>query len=236
MLHRRSWFSLAREGSAEAGREDVMQKEGQRKFDAAAEHWDEEPRRLKLAQDVVAAICRELPITAKTQALDYGCGSGLVTLGLQPFVGRITGADSSQGMLEVLKRKLRANAVGNVDLMAIDPEQELQLGGLYDLIVSSMTMHHVPDVAALIASLAKALNPGGWLALADLETEDGGFHQDQAGVHHHGFDREFIPLLYANNLLTEIRVVSAAAIEKPDPSGRRRIYPVLLWLGRKGSD
>lgn len=211
-----------------------MQKEEHRNFDAAATSWDEEPRRVKLAQEVVAAICRELPITSKTEALDYGCGTGLVTLGLQPFVRRITGADSSQGMLDVLKRKVSACGATNVHTRQVDLEQQGRLDGRYDLIVSSMTMHHVQDVAALIGSFAKGLNPGGFLALADLESENGGFHEDQTGVQHHGFDREFLCLLFADNGLTDIRVVPAAAIEKPDRSGVSRSYPVLLWLARKG--
>jgi cyclopropane fatty-acyl-phospholipid synthase-like methyltransferase len=63
-----------------------MPKEGKRDFDAVAASWDQEPRRVKLARDVVEAIRRELPLTPEMEVLDYGCGSGLVTLGLQPFV------------------------------------------------------------------------------------------------------------------------------------------------------
>jgi len=209
-----------------------MEKVGKRDFDAAAAGWDEEPRRVKLAQDIVTAICRELPLAAEMEALDYGCGSGLVTLGLQPFVGRITGADSSQGMLEVLKGKVRERGIVNVVAKFIDLEQQ-RFDGSYDLIVSSMTMHHVQDVSALIGSLVQMLNPGGWLALADLEREDGGFHDDPTGVHHHGFDREFLRSECSRNSLTDIRIITAATIDKSDASGGCRLYPVLLCLARK---
>lgn len=209
-----------------------MQKEGKRDFDAAAAGWDQEPRRVKLAQEITSAICRELPLAKEMEALDYGCGSGLVTLGLQPLVGRITGADSSQGMLEVLERKLRERGICNVVTRFIDLEQQ-RLDGSYDLIVSSMTLHHVQDVAALIGSLVQMLKPGGWLALADLESEDGGFHDDPTGVHHRGFDREFFRSECSRNSLTGIRIVTAATIEKSDASGGSRSYPVLLCLARK---
>jgi 2-polyprenyl-3-methyl-5-hydroxy-6-metoxy-1,4-benzoquinol methylase len=209
-----------------------MEKQGKRDFDAVAAGWDEDPRRVNLAQDVVAAICRELPLAKEMEALDYGCGSGLVTLGLQPFVGKITGADSSQGMLEILKRKLQEREITNVVTQFLDLEQQ-QLVGSYDLIVSSMTMHHVHDVTALIGSFIQALKPGGWLALADLQSEDGSFHDDPTGVFHHGFDPEFIRSIYSKNSLTDVRIVTAATIDKPDGSGGRRLYPVLLCLGRK---
>jgi 2-polyprenyl-3-methyl-5-hydroxy-6-metoxy-1,4-benzoquinol methylase len=209
-----------------------MQNQEKRDFDAVAAGWDEEPRRVMLAQEVVAAICRELPLVKEMEALDYGCGSGLVTLGLQPFVGRITGADSSQGMLQVLSRKVRERGMANVVTKFIDLEQQ-RLEGSYDLIVSSMTLHHVDKVAALIGSLVQVLNPGGWLALADLESEDGSFHDDSTGVYHRGFDREFFRSVCSSNSLTDIRVITAATIDKSAGSGTRRLYPVLLCLARK---
>ncbi|HBG04078.1 MAG: methyltransferase type 11 [Geobacteraceae bacterium GWC2_58_44] len=209
-----------------------MQNQGKRDFDAAAAGWDEEPRRVKLAQEVVTVICRELPLATEMEALDYGCGSGLVTLGLQPFVGRITGADSSQGMLQVLSRKVRERGITNVVAKFIDLEQQ-RLDGSYDLIVSSMTLHHVHNVAALIGSFVQILNPGGWLALADLESEDGSFHDDSTGVYHRGFDREFFSSVCSRNSLTDIRIITAATIDKSKGSGGRRLYPVLLCLARK---
>lgn len=210
-----------------------MQKEGKRDFDAAAAKWDEDPRRVKVAEDVVEAIRAEVPLNPGMSALDYGCGSGLVTLGLQPFVQRITGADSSRGMLDVLKGKLQARGIANVETKFIDLEQQERLEESYDLIVSSMTMHHVEDVGALIVSLTQQLNPGGWLALADLEKEDGSFHEDPTGVLHHGFDRDYLRSEFEKSGLADVRVVTAATIEKPPRPDGRRLYPVILCVGRK---
>lgn len=209
-----------------------MQQANKRDFDAVANSWDQEPRRVKLAQDIVSAMRRELPLDAAMDVLDYGCGSGLVTLGLQPLVGKITGADSSKGMLEVLRRKLDEGKIENVTVQLLDLERQT-LEASYDLITSAMTLHHVQDVSALIASLAAALRPGGWLALADLETEDGSFHSDSAGVLHHGFSREFLAAEFSKNGLREVRVVTAAVIEKKGEDGASRSYPVILCLGRR---
>ena len=205
-----------------------MEKVEKRDFNASAPQWDQEPRRLKLAGDVVAAIRHELRLGLEMTALDYGCGTGLVTLGLHPFLGRVTGADSSSGMLDALSAKLRERSINNVDTKLLDLEQGEPLDDSYDLIVSSMTLHHVQDVPALIASLARALKPGGWLALADLASEDGSFHEDHTGVFHHGFAPEFLHREFTRNSLIEVRVVTAATVDK---SGE--VYPVLLALGRK---
>uniref|UniRef100_C6E106 Methyltransferase type 11 n=1 Tax=Geobacter sp. (strain M21) TaxID=443144 RepID=C6E106_GEOSM len=209
-----------------------MQQANKRDFDAVAGNWDQEPRRVKLAQDIVSAMRRELPLDAAMEVLDYGCGSGLVTLGLQPLVGKITGADSSKGMLEVLQRKLDEGKLENVTVQLLDLESGT-LEASYDLITSAMTLHHVQDVSALIASLAGALKPGGLLALADLETEDGSFHSDSTGVLHHGFSRDFLAGEFSKNGLREVRVVTAAVIEKKGEDGAAHPYPVLLCLGRK---
>jgi 2-polyprenyl-3-methyl-5-hydroxy-6-metoxy-1,4-benzoquinol methylase len=210
-----------------------MQEEAKRDFDAVAEKWDEEPRRVKVAEDVAAAIRQEVPLTPEMAALDYGCGSGLVTLGLQPLVRRITGADSSKGMLDVLQRKVRERGIANVETAFLDLEQQGSLNGSYDLIVSSMTMHHVRDVHALIVSLVNSLNRGGWLAVADLQAEDGSFHEDPTGVQHGGFEADFLRSEFSKAGLEEVRVTTAATIDKPGKSAGHRQFPVLLCVGRK---
>jgi hypothetical protein len=57
------------------------------------------------------------------------------------------------------------------------------------MIVSSMVLHHIPDVPETVRRLRPCLRPNGWIALADLDSEDGTFHPDPTGVCHHGLDR-----------------------------------------------
>jgi len=210
-----------------------MTDEKRRDFDAEAATWDEKPERLKLAADVTSAIRGALPLSPKMKALDYGCGSGLVTLGLQPLVAHITGADSSLGMLDVLAKKVLDRHLANVVTRHIDLERRERLEGSFDLIVSSMTMHHIRDVSALVGDLTELLNPGGWLALADLETEDGSFHGDPTGVFHQGFERDYLSKLLTSRGLSGVDVIPAATITKTQPDGGRRDYPVLLAFGSR---
>ena len=65
-----------------------------RDFDRAAGSWDEEPGRVRLANDVAAAILDDVPLAKDMDVLDYGCGTGLITLRLQPYVRFITGVDT----------------------------------------------------------------------------------------------------------------------------------------------
>jgi 2-polyprenyl-3-methyl-5-hydroxy-6-metoxy-1,4-benzoquinol methylase len=161
------------------------------RFNREAATWDHEERRVLLAQAIAAAIGARIPLAPHLEVLDFGCGTGLVSLALAPRVGAITGADTAPAMLAELQAK--AGALGfKAGAVLLDGTASGSLGGPYDLIVSSMTLHHLPDVPAAFRQFAASLRPGGQVALADLDVEDGSFHEDAAGVHHQGFRREQI--------------------------------------------
>lgn len=93
-----------------------------RDFDTEAAAWDENPARVKLAEDVAAAIVRQASPDAGMTALDFGCGTGLLTLRLAPRVRSIVGVDSSQGMLDVLAAKIAREKLTNVKTLRLDLE------------------------------------------------------------------------------------------------------------------
>ena len=210
-----------------------MQKEERKDFDQEAAQWDANPGRVKLAGDVADAMIRAVSPAKDQDALDFGCGTGLVTLKLQPLVKSITGMDSSRGMLAALESKVAGQGLSNVRTQFLDLEQGGKVEGHYHLIVSSMTLHHVPDPAALISQLAGALLPGGTLAVADLDTEDGSFHGDNTGVLHLGFDRLRIRGFFEQAGLSGVREITAAVVTKEIEGKGRRDFPVFLIIGKK---
>jgi tRNA (cmo5U34)-methyltransferase len=210
-----------------------MQHEERKDFDKEAAQWDANPGRVSLAHDVADAMIREARPAREMDVLDFGCGTGLVTLKLQPLVGSVTGMDSSRGMLKVLESKVSSQGLANVRTQFLDLEQGGKVEGRYHLIVSSMTLHHVPDPAGLIAQLAGALLPGGTLAVADLDAEDGSFHGDNTGVLHLGFDRARVRGLFEQAGLSAVCEVTAAVVAKDIEGKDRREFPVFLVLGTK---
>jgi len=91
-----------------------------RDFDKEAATWDENPGRVKMANNVANTILDAISLKNTMKVLDFGCGTGLLTLRLQPFVASITAVDSSAGMLEVLNRKIESQNITNITTEHLD--------------------------------------------------------------------------------------------------------------------
>lgn len=197
-------------------------------FDERAKTWDAEPRRLQLAADISAAVERHVPLRPDWTALDYGAGTGLLTLALAPRVRRILAVDASPGMLDVLAQKARAENLRSVEILRADFTQDPLPPGPFDLVASAMTLHHVADMERLFGKFFELLAPGGHLALADLDAEDGSFHGHAEGVFHCGFDRVVLAKQLAAAGFHGIRFDTAARTVK-----NGRSYTVFLAAARK---
>jgi ubiquinone/menaquinone biosynthesis C-methylase UbiE len=210
-----------------------MGQEVRKDFDKEAVQWDANPGRVRIASDVAAVILQEMKITPGMNALDFGCGTGLLTLKLQPHVATITGVDNSQGMLDMLRGKIAAQRLDNVKVQYVDFEKGDHAGGHYDLVVSSMVAHHVPDTLALFKEWFQLLQPGGQLGFADLDTEDGSFHGDNTGVFHLGFDRQRLKELLQQAGFEQIRDTTATVMEKEVAGQGMRKFPIFLMTAKK---
>ena len=170
-----------------------------RNFDSEASTWDK-PGRIKLANNVAAALMEEVRLDPGMEVLDFGCGTGLLSLRLQPFVRSVTCVDSSRGMLEVLKKKVEGSGLKNVRIEHLNLDAGDKLKGCYDLITSSMTLHHIAEIGPLLKLFFPVTNAGGYLCIADLDLGGGRFHTSNEGVFHDGIDRETLRRLFVDGL------------------------------------
>ncbi len=223
-------------------------------FDSKARLWDGNPVFQDRADKIAAAIQAAIPLNANMRALDYGCGTGMLSFPLKDTLGHITLKDSSAGMLEVLREKIAALGVSNMTVRQADltsqplsltpspfpterGEHQASLGNgdeteRYDLIYTSMVLHHIPDTAAILAAFHALLNPGGRLCVADLDQEDGSFHGLEVDVHH-GFAREELARLATAAGFTDIDFSTVFEIVKDTPEGGTRGFPAFLMVARK---
>jgi ubiquinone/menaquinone biosynthesis C-methylase UbiE len=200
-------------------------------FDSKARQWDENPVFQDRANQIAAAIIAAIPLNSTMRALDYGSGTGMLSFPLQEKLGHITLKDTSAGMLAVVKEKIAAWGIVNMATRLMDLTAAPIPGERYDLIYSSMTLHHIPDTNAILKAFHTPLNPGGWLCIADLDQEDGSFHGIQVDVHH-GFDRDALAAQAAQAGFTDIRFSTVFEIVKTTEAGSRA-YPVFLLLARR---
>lgn len=207
-----------------------------RDFDKAAASWDENPGRVKMAKDVAGAISRQVTLTRDMDIMDFGCGTGLLSIELLPLVRSVTGVDSSQGMLDIFDRKIAGLGLKNVRTMLVDLDRGDRLTGGYDLVVSSMTLHHVRGMETLFNQLYNATAPAGYLCIADLDPDDGLFHGDNTGVFHFGFDRDNMRKVFTKAGFDNLQDVTAAELMKPLRNGEMRRFTVFLITGQKRPD
>ncbi|MEN6459074.1 MAG: class I SAM-dependent methyltransferase [Thermoguttaceae bacterium] len=204
-------------------------------FDLSAANWDAEPRRVELAKAIGMAILREARPTSDDDLLDYGCGTGLLGLFLLPYVRSVTGADSSPGMLDVLRAKIRDDRIGGMIAIQLDLEKQPALDKRFHMIVSSMVMHHVANLDQVLRAFHDMLLPDGILCIADLDAEPGNFHSADAAVsvRHRGFDRSEFKDRLAAALFTDIKVSTSHIVKKEIGGGEFRDFPVFLMVGRR---
>jgi ubiquinone/menaquinone biosynthesis C-methylase UbiE len=200
-------------------------------FDSKARQWDDNPLFRERGLMIAEAIRKALPLQRSMNALDYGCGTGLLSFPLKDELGSIMMADSSGGMLEVVNEKIAAQGVRNMSTMKIDFHSDPHPAQRFDLIITSMTLHHVPDTDHILQVFHGLLNPGGYLCIADLDQEDGSFHGPEVDVHH-GFDRAELSRRASQAGFTDLQFQTIFSIAKQFESGSRD-YPVFLMSARR---
>ncbi len=207
---------------------------GKHDFNKEAALWDEQPIRIRLANDVCSAISANALLNTTMNALDFGCGTGLLTLRLAPLVGFITGIDSSRGMVDILRGKIAKQNLANVGGLLLDLDAGDTLTGNYDIIASSMTFHHIEKIAPILSHFHRCLSPGGYLCIADLDPEYGLFHDASKAVFHFGFERTVLGNAIGEAGFNGIKFTTATEVIKPAPDGKMVRFSIFLMTAQKG--
>jgi len=200
-------------------------------FDSKARQWDDNPVFQERGLKIVQAIRQAVPLHPQMNALDYGCGTGLLSFPLKDELGTILLADSSSGMLDVVSEKIAAQGVTHMTPMKLDLLIDPPPAQRFDLIVTAMTLHHVPDTDQILRIFHDLLQPGGYLCIADLDQEDGSFHGPEVDVHP-GFDQADLSRRAALAGFADIRFQTVFSIAKELATGTRD-YPVFLMTARR---
>lgn len=214
--------------------------------------------------------------------LEIGCGTGLLSFRIAPHVRSLLAIDAAPGMIDALEKKLRkakdddkaggaGTAFDNIQPLCImleDPEDnrlpprspdEPTKGASaprkkFDLILSHLVLHHIPDLRQVLQTMYGCLKSGGFVALTDYEDfgpEARKFHPEAKmfGVERHGIKREWFSDLMKEVGFVDVDVRPAWTMTKEvesfpgewgqeKPSGEgvslpTMDFPFLLCKGRK---
>lgn len=201
-------------------------------FDERAKDWDSDPKKVERARAVAEAIRKAVPLSTDMNALEYGCGTGLLSFALQEDLGQITPADTSQGMLDVLGEKIASSGVTNMHPVRLDLETEPLPAEKYHITYSLMLLHHIRDAKGILRKFYDLLEPNGYLIVADLDKEDGSFHTDGTTDVHKGFDRHELQGWVEAIGFGNVRFSTAYEIRK-EIDGREKTFPVFLMSAQK---
>lgn len=157
-------------------------------FNDLAENWDTE-QRVKRAKIIANEIFKSIEVEKNHCALDFGCGTGLVSFYLCDKFKQITLVDTSKGMIDKLNIKINDSNIQNMKAYLLDINDGCELLGKYDVIYTSMALHHIKDIKKSLEILYKLLNNDSYLCIVDLTEDDGSFHKLEKDFDgHNGFN------------------------------------------------
>jgi ubiquinone/menaquinone biosynthesis C-methylase UbiE len=201
-------------------------------FDERAKDWDSDPKKVERARVVAEAIRNIIPLSKNMKALEYGCGTGLVSFALQEDLGQITLADTSQGMLDVLGEKITGAGVANMQPVRLDLASDPLPAEKYHITYSLLVLHHIRDARGVLSKFYDVLEPNGYLIVADLDKEDGSFHTDGTIDVHKGFEQSELQRWVETAGFGNVQFSTAYEIKK-EIDGKEKMFPVFLMVAQK---
>jgi len=196
-------------------------------FDARAREWDKDKMHMDRSVAIAAELEKMIPIKPFMKALEYGAGTGLLSFLLKDRFSEITLMDNSQEMIKVCLEKTEYFKTNHMLPIWFDLEHK-DYDDNFDIIYNQMVLHHVGDYESIIGTFYSMLNPEGYLAIADLFSEDGSFHGPDVNVHL-GFDPEKLTEIFRNAGFKNIKYQTCFEVKRD--SGIK--YPVFLLVGQK---
>ncbi len=127
----------------------------------------------KLFRGIHRSVLEDVAATAPGggTVLDAGCGSGRLAVLIarrRPDL-QLRGIDLESGMVQVAARRAaQEDLAGRVQFTVADLADLSLPDDSVDLVVSTASLHHWADVAAVLASLDRVLRPGGQMWIYDF--------------------------------------------------------------------
>ena len=251
-----------------------------KRFNAEALAWDSNPNVQSATNSALQAILDRFPQLTKhdhtkeqdgLEVLEMGCGTGLLSMAISSYVQSIVAADAASGMIDALQTKLASpEAPKNIyplNILLEDPEDTrlppaIKGGSTaiprrkFNLILSHLVLHHIPDLKELLKTMLGCLKYGASICLTDFEDFGEGarkFHPESKmdGVERHDINRTLFKNLMEEVGFIDVKVEVGWVMKKdveafPGQWGKKKPkaeeleggfaradFPFLVCLGRR---
>lgn len=154
------------------------------KFEMIANVYDT-PERIEIAKASADAIREYLVDSKEKDAIDFGCGTGLVGMNLLGDFHSVLFLDASQNMIHQIKQKISDSNIQNADTLCFDFEKDSLSDLKADYIFMVQVLLHISDVELVLSRLYQVLKESGHLLIVDFDQNE----KVVSEMVHSGFDQ-----------------------------------------------
>ncbi|MFK7790938.1 MAG: ArsR/SmtB family transcription factor [Phycisphaeraceae bacterium] len=186
-------------------------------FADAAEQWESIRHELYGSRFTADAMLGLIP--SHWTLADLGCGSGILSAELSPFVEQVIGIDNSEPML--IAAQQRTEHATNVQLRKGELTALPISDASVDATLCVIVLSYIEDAATAVQEMARIVKPGGRAIIVDLLAHNRDPFRRQMGQFHSGFTTDRLTELFTQAGMSDIRC-------RPLPPAQDATGPALL--------
>jgi ArsR family transcriptional regulator len=142
--------------------------------------------------------------------VDFGCGTGVLSVELARWARRVTAIDRSPQALEAARVRAKREGLPNINFVEADLHSLPKSVGGKDLVVISQSLHHVEQPERVLEGAARMLKPGGRVVVLELMPHQEEWVKPRLGHHHLGFEPATLVAAMATAGFSDVQLTPSA--------------------------
>jgi 2-polyprenyl-3-methyl-5-hydroxy-6-metoxy-1,4-benzoquinol methylase len=144
------------------------------------------------------------------EVVDFGCGTGVLSVELARWAHRVTAIDRSAQALAAARVRAKREGLSNIHFVEADLHALPKNLGGKDLVVISQSLHHVEQPERVLEGAARMLKPGGRVVVLELMPHQEEWVKPRLGHHHLGFEPATLVAAMSSAGFSEVQLTPSA--------------------------